>query len=130
MNAERRKMKDEMKSPDIQERLMMFSLRIVKLYASLPKNTVAQTLGKQLLRSGTSVGAQQREAHRARSDAEFISKLNSALQELDETSYWLELLVRGEVFQEKRLLPLLEEASQLTAIFVASIRTVHKRKSK
>ena len=74
---------------------------------------VAQVLGKQLLRSGTSVGAHFREATRSRSDAEFISKVEGALQELDETVYWLELLAEGEVINSTRLGDLMEEADQL-----------------
>ena len=68
---------------DLRARTKAFALRIVRLYASLPKTTEAQVLGKQLLRSGTSVGAHYREAHRARSDAEFVSKIEIALAELD-----------------------------------------------
>ena len=77
---------------DLRKRTKDFALRIIKLYVSLPRVAVAQTLGKQLLRSGTSVGANYREACRARSNAEFVSKLGESLKELEETSYWLELL--------------------------------------
>ena len=76
---------------------MEFALRIIKLYAALPKTTEAQVLGKQILRSGTSVGAHYREACRAKSDADFISKIEGALQELDETLYWLELLGAAKI---------------------------------
>jgi four helix bundle protein len=75
---------------DLRERTTDYALRIVNMYSSLPKSTVAQTLGKQALRSGTSVGAQFRESQRAKSDADFINKLESVLQEADETAYWLE----------------------------------------
>jgi four helix bundle protein len=77
---------------DLRVRTKNFALRIIRLYGSLPKSTEAQVLGKQVLRSGTSVGAQYREGQRAKSDADFISKAEGALQELDETGYWLELL--------------------------------------
>jgi four helix bundle protein len=74
----------------------------VRLYSALPETTVAQVLGKQLLRSGTSVGAHYREAYRSRSDAEFISKIEGGMQELEETIYWIELLVElGTVKVEK-----------------------------
>src|ERR1041385_2977089 len=93
----------ENEKPDLKIRTKEFALRIIRLYPSLPKTTEAQILGKQVLRSGTSVGAHYREAHRSRSDAEFISKLEGALQELDETGYWLELLVESKIVSEKRL---------------------------
>ena len=74
------------------DRTRAFAVRVIRLYSALPKSTEAQVIGKQLLRAGTSVGAHYREAVRARSDAEFISKLEGGLQELEETRYWLELL--------------------------------------
>ena len=87
-------MKDgpERKPVDLSERTKAFSLRVIQLYSALPQSTVAPVIGKQLLRSGTSVGAHYREAARSRSDAEFVSKVEGALQELEETAYWLELL--------------------------------------
>src|SRR5438874_9031083 len=80
------------KPEDLKVRTKRFALRILRMYAALPATTEAQVLGKQVLRSGTSVGAHYREGHRARSSAEFVSKMEVGLQELDETSYWLELL--------------------------------------
>ena len=77
---------------DLKERTKAFALRIIRLYAALPKTTEAQVLGKQVLRSGTSVGAHYREAQRAKSNADFIGKIEGGLQELEETAYWLELL--------------------------------------
>jgi four helix bundle protein len=112
---------------DLRERTKKFALRILKLHSSLPSTTQAQVLGKQLLRSGTSVGAQYREARRARSNAEFISKMESALQELEETSYWLELLVDAQVVKASRLAPLRQEAEELISIFVSSVKTVKRR---
>jgi four helix bundle protein len=87
-------MKDEQdkKLIDLKTRTKAFALRVIRLYSALPQTPVAQVIGKQLLRSGTSVGAHYREGARSRSDAEFISKLEGALQELEETAYWLELL--------------------------------------
>ena len=81
---------------DLKIRTKEFSLRIIRMYAALPKSTVGQVIGKQILRSGTSVGAHYREASKARSTAEFVSKLGGAQQELEETAYWLELLSESE----------------------------------
>jgi four helix bundle protein len=97
-------------------------LRIIRLFAALPKTVEAQVLGKQLLRSGTSVGAHYHEAYRARSTPEFISKLEGGLQELEESGYWMELLIESGILPENRLAELLEEANQLTAILVACVK--------
>jgi four helix bundle protein len=113
---------------DLRVRTKQFALRIVRLYSALPSSVVAQVLGKQLLRSGTSVGAHFREATRSRSDAEFISKVEGALQELDETVYWLELLAEGEVINSTRLGDLMEEADQLIAILVTCVRNAKSRR--
>ena len=91
------------------------------MFASLPNTTVAQVLGKQALRSGTSVGANYREASRARSKAEFISKCGDALRELEESAYWMELLVDAGVVSSDQLSSLLKECDELTAIFVTII---------
>ena len=85
-----------MKEFDLKVRTKLYALRIIKLFTSLPKAAEAHVVGKQVLRSGTSVGAQYREACRSRPKSEFISKMQSSLQELDETAYWLELLVDGD----------------------------------
>ncbi|GAB4555773.1 MAG: four helix bundle protein [Pleurocapsa sp.] len=116
---------------DLRNRTKEFALRIIRLYSSLPSSsTVAQVIGKQILRSGTSVGAHYREAYRSRSDAEFISKIQGGLQELEETVYWLELLIESELVSETRLKNLLQECSELTAIFIASVKKVKQRQSK
>ncbi len=101
-----------------------FALRIIKLYAALPKTTEAQVIGKQLLRSGTSVGAHYREARRAKSDADFVSKMEGGLQELDETGYWLEILGDADIVNPQRLKPLLDEVEELIAIFVTMVKKV------
>jgi four helix bundle protein len=93
---------------DLRSRTKQLALRIIRLYGALPGTTVAHVLGKQLLRSGTSVGAQYREGYRARSSAEYVSKLQSGLQELEETSYWLELLAEGGLVPAERLAELVE----------------------
>lgn len=103
------------------------ALRIIRLYAALPKSVEAQVIGKQLLRSGTSVGAHYHEAYRARSTAEFISKVGGALMELEETSYWIELLEHGEFIHPDRLRPLQQEIVELTAILVSSSKTAKQR---
>jgi four helix bundle protein len=112
---------------NLSERTTDFALRVVRLYSALPKHTAAQVIGKQVLRSGTSVGAHYREARRARSRAEFVSKINGTIQEIDETSYWLELLVRSGLIPAKRLVDLRTEAEELTAIFTASAKTAKNR---
>lgn len=112
---------------DLRHRTKQFALRVVRVYAALPVAVLAQTLGKQVLRSGTSVGAHYREACRARSDAEFVSKLEVGLQELDETVYWLELLTEAGVFPPERLADLITEADELIAILTASVKSVKAR---
>ena len=113
---------------DLKVRTKSFALRVIKLFTSLPKKPEAKVIGTQVLRSGTSVGAQYREACRARSTAEFISKMQSGLQELDETSYWLELLVEAGIVKAARLQSLQNEANELTAIFVSSVKTAKSRR--
>ena len=101
----------------------MFARRIIKLYCALSRTeTVAQVLGKQVLRSGTSVGANYREANRGRSKAEFIAKLGDCLKEADETLYWLELMLEENVVAAKRLEPLVAEADELVAIFITILK--------
>jgi four helix bundle protein len=109
-------MKDE-KNNDLVERTLVFGFRIVKMFVALPKTEEARVLVKQSLRSGTSVGANYREAQRARSTAEFIAKIGDCLKELDETSYWLELLVRSEIVTPRKLAALRQENEELLAIF-------------
>ncbi len=109
-------------SADLRERTMGFSLRIIHLYTALPRTEVARVLGKQVLRSGTSVGANYAEAERARSRLEFKAKLGVALQELNETRYWIELLVAADIVPHKKVELLLDETNQLIAIFVSSIK--------
>lgn len=116
-------MKDEGSSmKDLTERTKEFALRVIRLYSALPKTTEAQVIGKQLLRSGTSVGAHYREAVRARSKAEFISKLEGGMQELEESSYWLELLQGAGIFSIEKLQPLISEADELMAILVTCVK--------
>jgi four helix bundle protein len=111
---------------DLAQRTKAFALQIIKMYSGLPRETVAQVLGKQVLRSGTAVGANYREANRARSKAEFVAKMGDCLKELDETAYWLELLVEVAIVTESSLSALLNETSQLIAIFVTIINRTKK----
>ncbi|MBI5772532.1 MAG: four helix bundle protein [Verrucomicrobia bacterium] len=114
-------MKDE---KDLRSRTKIFARRIIRLYCALPKtDTAAQVLGRQVLRAGTSVGANYREAQRARSKAEFISKIGDCLKEADETMYWLELLLDEKFVVPVRLQPLLDESNELLAI----LTTISKR---
>jgi four helix bundle protein len=114
---------------DLRKRTTEFALRIIKLYAALPKTIEAQVLGKQILRSGTSVGAHYREACRAKSNADFISKIEGGLQELDETLYWLELLAAAEILALTRLEPLERETNELIAMFVSMAKGVKQKKA-
>jgi len=102
---------------DLQIRTKDFALRVIRMYSALPKSTEAQVLGKQVLRSGTSVGANYREANRSRSKPEFIAKIGDCLKELDETSYWLELLAESSIVPNAKLAHLRDECDQLLAIF-------------
>lgn len=102
----------------------------MRLGDSLPRSRSGNVVAYQLIRSGTSVGAHYREAMRSRSDAELISKFEGALMELEETTYWLELLVEHEIVSSRKLTPLLKEADELTAIFVTCVKHVKARKTR
>jgi len=97
-------------STELLVRTKRFALSVINLYSALPGNTVCQVLGKQLLRSATSVGAHYREAQRAKSTPDFISKVEGSLQELDETLYWLELLEESDTSESASVIPLKSEA--------------------
>lgn len=121
------KMEDDGKVRDLRLRTLDFARRVVKLFAALPKSTLAQTLGKQVLRSGTSVGANYREADSGRSKPEFIAKMGDCLRELSETDYWLELMAAEEIIQPDRLAPLMQETRELIAIFTTSIKNARNQ---
>ena len=112
---------DRLEPRPILDRTRQFALRVVRLYSALPKTTEAQVIGKQVLRSGTSVGAHCREGHRSRSKAEFLSKFKGALMELEETGYWLDLLSDADIVPAARLADLHREVEELTAILVTII---------
>jgi four helix bundle protein len=113
-------------SEQLRERSKRFALGIIDLFRSLPRTEEARTLGRQLLRSGTSVAANYRAVCRARSKAEFIAKIGVVVEESDETVFWLELLTESHIVPAQRLDNLLAEANELLAIFAASQRTAKK----
>ena len=116
-----------MKDYGLRDRTKAFALRIIKMYCRLPKSTEAQVLGKQALRAGTSVAANYREASRARSDAELISKLGIVEQELDETLLWLELIVESGIVPEAKMADLHQEADELLRMTIAAVKTTKTR---
>ena len=118
----------ESRAPDLIARTRAFSLAAIHFYSRMPRQTVAQILGKQLLRSATSVGAQYREAQRAKSTADFISKTEGALQEVEETGYWLELIQESGIETDGSINALRAEAKELLAIFVAITRKAKQNK--
>lgn len=119
--------KGEMKrEKDLKERTKKFALRIINLVASLPHTREADVIGRQLLKSGTSVGANYREANRARSKAGFISKIGIVEQEADETLYWLELLEDSGIIKRELIGEIIKESDELLAIFV----TIGKKSKK
>ena len=107
----------------LRNRTKQLALRIIRLFRNLPKSPEGQILGKQVLRSGTSIGANYRAAGRARSKAEFVSKIGIVVEEVDETVFWLECLIESGIVKEAMLKDLLAEAKELVAIFAASQRT-------
>jgi four helix bundle protein len=104
------------------ERTKAYALRVIRLYSALPKTPVAQVIGRQLLRSGTSVGANYREGRRARSGAEMVAKFGVCLQELEESAYWIELLIDAGIVSGSQLDSLLDETTQLNAIVTTSTK--------
>jgi four helix bundle protein len=112
---------------ELKLRTKKFALRIIVLVRSLPNNPEGWVIGKQILRCGTSVGANYRAACRARSDAEFSSKIGIVLEEADETVFWLELLQEGEILPPSRVEKLKREAEELVRVFASSRITVEKR---
>jgi four helix bundle protein len=109
---------------NLKDRTVNFALRVIRCYTALPKSPEAQVIGKQLLRSGTSVGAHYREAQRSRSNAEFISKFEGGMQELEEAMYWMELLIGAGIVEKKLLEALCKEANEIMAILVTCAKKV------
>lgn len=110
----------------LKERTRRFAIRIIRMYRALPHSEEGRIIGKQLLRSGTSIGANYRAACRARSRAEFVAKLGIVLEEADETAFWLDLLRDAEVFPDAKLHGMICEADELISIFVASMSTAKR----
>ena len=128
MNTETTERKADPAARDLGERTREFALRVINLCNRLPATLTARTIGRQVIRSGTSVGAHWREARRSRSDAEFVSKVECGIQELDETTYWLELLRDSGSVKPEKVTDLLAEAGELMSILVTCARKVKQRK--
>ena len=109
-----------MNETELKQRTKAFALRVMKMVGALPNDSVGRAIGGQLVRSGTSVGANYRAARRGRSKAEFIAKLGIVIEEADESGYWMELIIEGELLPTDKVELLLDEANQITAIMVAS----------
>jgi four helix bundle protein len=114
------------KAQELRDRTKGFALRIIRMFRTLPRTVDAQVMGKQLLRSGTSVAANYRAACRSRSRPEFLSRLCVVLEEADECVLWMELLIDSGTVKKEKLDMLLTEARQLTAIFTASTGTIRR----
>ncbi len=112
-----------MTQEEMKARTKKFALRVIRLVESLPNTKTANVIGNQLLRSGTSVGANYRAACRAKSTADFISKLSIVEEENDESIYWMELLIESETVKENLLVNLMKEADEILSIIVSSIKT-------
>lgn len=106
------------------QRTKQLALRVIRVAQALPNNMIAEIIGRQMIKAGTSVGANYRAACRAKSTADMIAKLQIVEEEADETHYWLELLVEAELMDEARLQPLMQETDEITAMVVTSIRTL------
>ncbi len=125
-NAKRGK---DMNQEEMKQRTKLFALGIIQLVESLPKERTTEVLGRQLLRSGTSVGSNYRSACRAKSIADFISKMGIVEEEADESLYWMELLIEAGIEVNMKMEASMKEAGELLAITVASIKTAKKRKN-
>jgi four helix bundle protein len=112
---------------ELKERFKQFALRVIRLCQSLPKNKTADVIGGQLLRAGTSSAANYRAACRAKSTADFIFKLKIVEEELDESIFWMELLIEANIIEKNRLDGLMKEGDELLAIVVSAIKTARKK---
>jgi len=114
------------KHQNLQDRTRKFALSVIKFTERLPRDDASRTIGRQLLRSGTSVGANYRAVCRAKSKADFISKMGTVLEEADESAFWLELLIDAAKVDRQSAQPLLDEANELVAIAASSINTAKR----
>ncbi|MGH7143861.1 MAG: four helix bundle protein [Planctomycetota bacterium] len=121
--------KESGKSSELRIRTREFALRIINLSVRLPRRAETQVIGRQVLRSGTSIGAQYHAGCRSRSDAEFVSKLRGALREAEETNHWLVLLSESGFVKPARLENLLQETDEIIAMLTASVKRVKSRRS-
>jgi four helix bundle protein len=115
-----------MNNKNLKGRTKQFALRVINLVENLPRDMTSNILGRQLLRSGTSVGANYRAACRSKSAPDFISKMGTVEEEADESGYWMELLTDSGKIKSAKISALLQEAGELTAIAVASINTARR----
>lgn len=116
-----------MNKHDFAKRTLQFALRVIRLVDSLPRSMTGRVIGNQLLRAGTSVGANYRSALRGKSRADFIAKMGIVEEECDETLCWMQMLIEAKTVSARRLEELMNEANQIIAIVVASIKTARKR---
>ncbi len=118
-----------MAAPDLKDRTRAFALRVIRLTESLPRTRTADVIGRQLVRCGTSVGANYRAARRAKSPADFVNKMTIVEEEVDEAAYWIDLLAEARIVARPRLAALMGECDEITAIVVASIRTAKRTRN-
>src|SRR5689334_12904459 len=116
-----------MNEQEFKDRTKQLALRVIRLVEALPRKSTAEVIGRQLLRSATSVGANYRAACRGKSAADVINKLSIVEEEADETLYWMELLVEARLMDETRLASLIAETNEIVAMTVTSIRTLRGR---
>ena len=115
-----------MTEEELKQRTKNFALRIIKLVNNLPNTIAGKNIGNQLFRSGTSVAANYRAVCRSRSTAEFLAKLNTVIEEADESMFWIEIIIESKIIEKNLLLPLLKEADEIVAIMVASRKSAQK----
>ena len=114
---------------ELRRRTKSFAIEILRFSSTIPRTDEGYVIRRQLIKAGTSPGAHCREATRSRSDAEMISKIETALQELDESMYWMELLLESDMVVPERLQPLMQEADELIAMGVTAVRTIKRRRT-
>jgi len=120
--------RNEESTDKLKARTKDFALRVIRLVGALPAGRLADVVGKQLLRCGTSVGANYRAACRARSQADFIAKMGIVEEEADESIYWMEILIESGLIPSERMVNLMDEASQIVAMTISSIKTARQNK--
>ncbi|AFY89235.1 MULTISPECIES: four helix bundle protein [Chroococcidiopsis] len=116
-----------MNEQEFKDRTKKLALRVIRLVGKLPNNYIAEVIGKQLLRSATSVGANYRAACRGKSTADLIAKLGIVLEEADECLYWMEILIEAELVAAEKLKSLMSETNEIVAMIVASIKTLRTK---